>query len=198
MGSAGRLLRGVALVIALAIAVPASAGAEVSELSLSGGTLLIKGSDARDVIEVAATRKAVVVSDGDGIPETSTPCKGGGTGATASCPRGKVDEVVVDLGDADDSFDGDGDVRFEVDGDSGADEMDGGDAADLLEGKYGDDTLDGSEGPDKLLGGLDDDTLFGKGGKDRLDGGPGEDWGDGGAGKDKCEGVERGKGECRY
>jgi hypothetical protein len=196
MGPAGRSWTGLAAIAALALAAPAGAGAEVTELSLRSGTLTLKASDAADVVEVAATRKAVVVSDRDGIPASETPCKGGGTETTVSCPRGQVDEVVVDLGDADDRFDGDGDVRFEIEGDSGNDVMDGGDARDLLEGKFGDDTLDGSGGADELLGGIDDDTLFGKDGKDRLDGGPGYDRGDPGAGKDRCEGVEKGKGEC--
>jgi hypothetical protein len=196
MGVSGRSWTGLTVAAAVALAMPAVASAEVTELSLYNGTLEIKASDEVDVLEVAATRKAVVVSDRDGIPETATPCKGGGTSTSATCPRDEVNEVVIDLGDGDDSFDGDGDLRFEVEGDAGDDEMDGGDAADLLEGKYGDDTLDGSEGADVLLGGLDDDSLFGKGGKDRLDGGPGKDRGDGGAGKDRCAGVEKGKGEC--
>ena len=197
MGPAGRLLRFVVLGSLLATVTPAAASAEITEFSLDAGVLELKASDARDVVEVAADSKSVVVSDRDGIPESEAPCKGGGTETTVSCPRKQVKKVVVDLGDDDDTFDGDGKLRFEVEGDSGNDEMDGGDAADLLEGKYGDDTLDGSDGSDELLGGLDDDTLFGKGGKDLLDGGPGDDSGDGGGGKDKCAGVEHaGKGDC--
>ena len=191
MGAAGRSSAVVALTSVLALGLPGAAGAEVTELALDGGTLAIKASDERDVLEVTAGRNSVVVSDRYGIPESETPCRGDGAGTTVSCPRALVDVVVIDLGDADDSFDGDGDLRFEVEGDSGDDEMDGGDAADLLEGKLGDDTLDGSEGSDELIGGLDDDTLFGKGGKDMLDGGPGADRGDGGAGKDRCHGVEK-------
>ena len=176
---------------------PAAASAEITEFSLDGGVLELKASDAVDEIEVAADRKAVVVSDRDGIPESELPCKGGGTETTVSCPRAQVKKVVVDLGDGDDVFDGDGKLRFEVEGDTGEDEMDGGDAGDLLEGKFGDDTLDGSDGSDELLGGLDDDKIFGKAGKDIVDGGPGDDRGDGGSGKDKCAGIEHaGKGDC--
>ena len=197
MGPAGRLLIGLVLGSLSAAVAPAAASAEITEFGLDGGVLELKASDARDAIEVAAGRKSVVVSDRDGIPESEAPCKGGGTEITVSCPREQVKKVVVDLGDGDDSFDGDGKLRFEVEGDSGDDEIDGGDAADLLEGKYGDDRLDGSDGPDELLGGLDDDVLFGKAGKDLIDGGPGDDRGDGGGGKDKCAGIEHaGKGDC--
>ncbi|HEX6116553.1 MAG TPA: hypothetical protein VFY99_05590 [Solirubrobacterales bacterium] len=197
MGPAGRWLAAAALGIAFAILAPASASAEILELSLDRGVLEIKSSDERDVIEVSAGGKSVVIADRDGIPEAAGPCRGGGTETVVSCPRKRVDEAVVDLGDADDSFDGDGDLRFEVEGDTGDDEIDGGDAGDLLEGKYGNDTIDGSAGPDEILGGLDDDAMFGKGGRDRLDGGPGKDSGDGGAGKDRCLGVEQaGKGDC--
>ncbi len=142
---------------------------------------------------MAATKKGVVVEDPDGVPSVGPPCEGGypESSAVVTCPRRKVDLVVVDLGDGDDSFDGDGDVRFKVDGDADDDEIDGGDARDLLEGKFGDDSLDGSEGSDSLLGGLGDDRLSGKAGKDLLDGGPGSDRGNGGAGKNRCYGVEK-------
>ena len=197
MGQAGRTLAATALAIGCALAVPAAASAEIRELTLDRGTLTIKSSDERDVIEVAAGRKSVIVSDRDGVPEAAAPCKGGGIETTLACPRDEVDEVVVDLRDANDRFDGDGKLRFEVDGDAGDDEIDGGDARDLLEGRTGDDRIDGSAGSDEILGGLDDDTLFGKGGRDLLDGGPGKDRGDGGAGKDRCLGVEKaGKGNC--
>ena len=188
--SAGRL--GIAgllgVVVGLGLAAPAAA--EIRELELDGGILSIKAGNTRDVIEVAAGDKAVTITDRDRIEAPGPPCEASSANVV-SCPRRKVDEVVVDLGDANDRFDADGSLRFEVDGDSGDDEIDGGDLGDLLEGKFGDDRIDGSEGGDQILGGLDDDVMTGKGGKDLLDGGPGKDRGDGGAGKDKCIGVEQ-------
>lgn len=196
MGPAGRWSAAAALALALATLAPAAASGEIRELSLDGGVLEIKAGDSRDVLEIAARKKAVVVTDRDPAPESEAPCKAGPS-TVVRCPRKRVEEVRVDLGDGDDSFDGDGKLRFEVEGDAGDDEIDGGDAGDLLEGKLGDDTIDGSEGGDDIFGGLDDDTIFGKGGRDLLDGGPGEDRGDGGAGVDECDGVERaGKGGC--
>jgi Ca2+-binding RTX toxin-like protein len=190
MAPAGRSLVAVALVFGCITLVPASAGAEIRDLTLDGGVLTIKGGDDADVLEVAAGRKSVVVTDTDPAPEVDAPCKGG-PATVIRCPRKRVDEVRVDLGDANDEFDGDGDIRFEIDGDAGNDLIDGGDTRDLLEGKRGDDEIDGSEGSDAILGGLDDDRLFGKAGRDLLDGGPGDDRGDGGNGKDTCPGVER-------
>jgi Ca2+-binding RTX toxin-like protein len=182
--------------LGVAILAPAGAQAEIRELTLEKGVIEIKAGDTRDVIDVAAGGKSVVVNDHDGAPESAAPCKGGGTSAV-SCPRKQVDEVVVDLGDGDDSFDGDGELRFEVEGDTGDDEIDGGDTGDLLEGKYGDDAIDGSDGSDKIYGGLDDDALVGRGGRDLLDGGPGKDSGAGGAGRDTCDGIEQaGRRDC--
>ena len=179
--------------VGLLFAVPA--GAEIRTVELAGGTLEIKAGDSADVIKVAAGQKSVSVHDRDGIAVVPSGCSGTDDlpMSTIRCPRTQVDQVVVDLGDGNDEFDGDGDVRFEIVGDKGNDEMDGGDAGDLIEGRFGDDTIDGSEGSDEILGGLDDDTMFGRAGKDLLDGGPGKDRGDAGEGKDECAGVEKEK-----
>ncbi len=188
-----------ALACAAALALAAPAAAEVQSVELSGGTLEIKAGAGDDAIQVAAGNNGVTVRDSDGVPTAGPPCEGGypESSPTVTCPRKDVKVVVVELGDGNDVFDGDGKLRFEVSGDKGDDQMDGGDAGDLIEGKLGDDIIDGSEGSDELLGGLDDDRLFGKGGKDVVDGGPGKDRGDAGEGKDKCVGVEKEKkGTC--
>lgn len=189
---------GVICAIAL-VTSPAAAGAEIRTISLSDGTLEIKGGAGADEIEVSAGRRRVEIGDSDGVPSPGPACDGTYTESSDSvaCPRSAVDEVIVDLDDGDNAFDGDGDVRFEVEGGKDADLIDGGDARDLLEGKLGDDELDGSDGGDQLLGGLGDDLLTGKAGRDLLDGGPGRDKGDGGSGKDRCSGIERAaKGAC--
>ncbi len=177
----------------------APASAELRQLDLVNGVLMIQAGESADALRVEAKGKAVEISDQDPITSKPNVCEGGypETSSFVTCPRKQVKKVVVDLGDGNDSFDGDGDIRFEVNGDKGDDVVDGGDAADLLEGKLGDDTLEGSEGSDDLLGGLDDDKLIGKGGRDLLAGGPGTDSGNGGPAKDKCVGVEKAKkGAC--
>lgn len=190
VSSAGRRIAATALAATIVALAPSSAAAELTELKLRGGTLTVKGGNAVDEIAIAADGRSVVIDDPAGVPEADSPCKGGPPSSVVRCPRGQVDEAVVDLGDGDDVFDGDGDLRFEVDGDRDDDTIDGGDARDLIEGKFGNDEIDGSDGSDRLFGGVDDDIVFGKAGRDLVDGGPGTDEGDGGAGKDKCSGLE--------
>lgn len=193
MGPTGRRRAAALGAVATALVLPAGAGAEVTEVALDRGTLEIRASDEADRVEIAAGGRSVVIDDPDGVPVSEAPCKGGSPSSVIRCPRSRVDSVAIDLGDADDSFDGDGDLPFAVEGDRGNDRVDGGDARDLLEGKFGDDEIDGSAGADRVLGGVDDDVLYGKAGRDEVDGGPGEDSGDGGAGRDRCFGLERQK-----
>ena len=197
MGAAGRRRAAVAIVAAFALAVPATASAEIREIGLYGGVLEIKASNERDVLEIKAGGKSVLVADTGPMPEAQAPCKSAG-GAAISCPRKRVDEVHVDMGDADDVFTGVGDIRYEVDGDLGNDRLAGGDASDLLEGRLENDTIDGGDGNDDILGGLGDDRMKGRGGRDLLEGGPGEDRGAGGDGKDDCPGVEQANCEKEY
>jgi hypothetical protein len=197
MGAAGRR-RAAAVAIALfALAAPASGSAEIRELTLDGGVLEIKASNERDVLEIDAGRKSVVVTDTGPVPEAEAPCKSAGA-SVVSCPRKQVQKVLVDMGDADDVFRGSGDLRYEVDGDLGDDRLTGGDASDLLEGRLENDTIDGGDGNDDIFGGLGDDRMKGKDGRDLLDGGPGEDRGAGGEGKDDCPGVEQANCEKTY
>jgi hypothetical protein len=198
MGAAGRRRAAVAAIAAFALVLPATASAEIREIALEGGVLEIKAGNERDVLEVEAGRKSVLVADSDPAPVAQAPCKAGPSGNVIRCPRKQVDEVHVDMGDADDVFTGAGDIRFEVDGDLGDDRLTGGDAPDLLEGRLENDTIDGGDGNDDVFGGLGDDRMKGKGGRDLLDGGPGDDRGAGGAGKDDCPGVEQANCEKEY
>ena len=88
---------------------------------------------------------------------------------------------------ANDSIDG-GSGNDSIDGGRGADLLIGGRGADMLSGKGGKDTLEGNGGRDMLSGGGGKDALNGGGGKDLLEGNGGKDTLEGGGGKDELDG----------
>jgi Ca2+-binding RTX toxin-like protein len=69
-------------------------------------------------------------------------------------------------------------------GNSGNDDLTGGDESDTLHGGSGNDIVDGGAGDDTLLGGSGNDIVLGGSGDDLLFGGDGFDILDGGAGGD--------------
>ena len=77
-----------------------------------------------------------------------------------------------------------GTVMAEFYGGAGNDELQGGDAADLLVGDTGEDEIRGGDGNDVIQGGAGADCLEGEGGNDTIEGGDANDILIGGAGND--------------
>lgn len=115
---------------------------------------------------------------------------------------GHIDKVrplvlIVDLGDGNDVFNGQGrragrvpvqviggEGNDTLTGTAGNDIFEGGNGNDSLTGGAGNDSLDGGEGSDTLAGGLDNDRLRGRNGDDDLRGEEGDDLIEGGDGDD--------------
>ena len=114
-------------------------------------------------------------------PRAGPPCEGGypESSTVVTCPRRKVDVVVVELGDGQRLVQGRGDIRFDVDGDMGDDEIKGGDANDdLFEGEsattssVGTTVADDSSAASRTTGsGKDGRSSTAAPGKDRCEGG---------------------------
>lgn len=108
------------------------------------------------------------------------------------------DDTVIDYGDNNHIFLGDGFDRYEgsysaggyVDGGAGDDYLVGSVQPDDFDGGAGDDTLIGASGDDTLNGGLGTDDLFGNAGADSISGDVGNDSLDGGAGPDLINGGD--------
>jgi hypothetical protein len=89
------------------------------------------------------------------------------------------------LSEGHDTYDGTrGSIVGTVFGNSGNDDLTGGDESDTLHGGSGNDIVDGGAGDDTLLGGSGNDIVLGGSGDDLLFGGDGFDILDGGAGGD--------------
>jgi Ca2+-binding RTX toxin-like protein len=186
---------------------PASAsGAVAAESAAATARVVVAGTDAADIIQVAqlgdgslsvrvngaetvvpqASAASLVIDAraGDDVVSADASLAQGivvlaGSGAdTVSCGPGADS---IDGGPGRDALDG-GAGADVIYGGPGADQILGGEGADYLDGGDGDDIVSGGPGDDILIGGRGDDSLAGDDGDDVLAGGPGTDAYDGGAG----------------
>jgi Ca2+-binding RTX toxin-like protein len=188
--------------LALAVALPATAGA--ATISSEGGALVYRGAPgeknitgpSEGIVDAAKLR----FSDSVPIAIATSACTAQYDWVECDVPA----KVVMDLGDGDDrvtfggAFDiayevygGDGndellgyttgsaDLRQTLDGGAGNDKLDGDRGADVVRGGAGNDDVDGGLGGDVVQGGDGDDTLYGEQydfqGTDTIDGGAGFD-----------------------
>ena len=178
--------------------------------TLSGQTLIVRGTDSGDTIGVtrrgpkieaslngratafpATLIRRVLIESGNGndivnadrlsIPLTVN----AGTG-NDRVTGGDSTDVLRGEGGKDTLLGGRGDDT--LDGQSGHDYLVGGEGNDLLSGGSGDDRMEGNAGRDTLYGRAGNDALFGGSGNDRLDGGDGNDHLMGQAGLDRSYG----------
>jgi Ca2+-binding RTX toxin-like protein len=180
------MVRRLAVLIALMLALPA--GAEAATLTLSGGTLTYTGapqgvSNVTFVETTTPRRVEVTRAASDTDPITVTGCSV--AGSTYTCDN--VTSVVVDAGDMsdritagyvdiNDQFVGLKNIRVtRLTGGDGNDALSGGAQADAIEGGPGDDDLDGGPGDDTLSGGDGNDILRPNFDTDTLVGGDGFD-----------------------
>ncbi|HEY6890055.1 MAG TPA: Ig-like domain-containing protein [Solirubrobacter sp.] len=166
-------------VAALALALPASAGA--ATLTLESGTLTYTASPGHaNSIAVNSLLGTVAISVTDDDLIAAGP---GGCVAVTGLPSDSayacagVSRVVIDAGDLGDSVTASDivGVPLTLDGGSGDDNLRGGGAGDDISGGDGQDSLFGGDGDDLLDGGNGDDTLEGEAGGDTLLGGEGLD-----------------------
>jgi Ca2+-binding RTX toxin-like protein len=160
----------------------------IAASAASAGTLKSDGSTVTYTARAGEINHVNVNQAGDVVTVTDTAgvTLGVGCSGSGSCdlPNG-VDEVVVSLGNQDDSLVAVGvDAPMAIDGDAGSDRILGGANDDEISGSTGDDTLSGSLGADHLLGNTGRDELNGNNGNDTLEGGDGDDTLDGNVGKD--------------
>ena len=126
------------------------------------------------------------------ITDTATVTAGAGcdqvsaTEVTCGSSNPDTPDVVVRLGDGNDSFDPFSGVR-NVD-------VDGGSGDDVVAGSSGNDVVHGGEGNDSVEGSSDDDQVFGDGGDDVVRGGSHADAVSGGPGRDQIDGDGSGFG----
>jgi Ca2+-binding RTX toxin-like protein len=134
-------------------------------LTGGAGNDLVRGGDGDDELDY----RPLFVLDGADVFD-------GGAGYDKVGYFGRTVAVAVSLdGQANDGQAGEGDnIAADVD------EVDGGDAADVLVGSDGPNRLAGRGGDDQVVGGGGDDVLYGDTGNDGLDGGAGNDSLDGG------------------
>lgn len=134
---------------------------------LTGGTGndVVRGGDGNDELDYSP----LYALDGTDVFE-------GGPGHDKVGYFGRTASVAVSLdGQANDGQSGENDnVAADIE------EVDGGDAADVLSGSAGPNGLAGRGGDDTITGGGGDDVLYGDTGNDQIDGGDGNDTLDGG------------------
>ena len=142
------------LVVAVALAASGTAAAPepATVARVEGGRL---------VITAAPARAAQINVSGITISDAGTMRAGAGcTRLSASRVRcAQVEEIVIYLGNRDDTVLYDSAVPTEQHGGDGNDSLHGGSGPDVLEGGGGDDTMTGGLGPDHLFGGDGDDVL---------------------------------------
>jgi Ca2+-binding RTX toxin-like protein len=148
-------------------------GAGNDRLTGGAGNDVVRGGDGDDELDF----RPLYALDGADTYE-------GGAGFDKVGYFGRTASVAVSLdGQANDGQAGEADnVAADVD------EVDGGDAADVLVGSDGPNRLAGRGGDDQVLGGGGDDVLYGDTGNDGLDGGDGADTLDGGCHDDTIVG----------
>ena len=172
----------------LALAAPASA----ATLTNAGGTLTYTGTDV--VNDVTFTRTAanevqvVRNTTDDADPISASGCTENTAGEDYTCTG--VNTLVVDGAGENDDLDASAvsDIPVTMNGGAGDDDLDTGDAADVMSGGAGDDDLVTAGGADKLDGGDGADFLDGEAEGDELNGGSGGDIALGGASDDVVNG----------
>jgi Ca2+-binding RTX toxin-like protein len=134
-------------------------------LTGGAGNDAVRGGDGDDELDYSP----LYAFDGTDVFE-------GGTGDDKVGYFGRTGPVSVTLdGQPNDGQAGEGDnIGADVE------EVDGGDAADVLVGSAGPNRLAGRGGDDQIVGGGGDDVLYGDTGNDQIDGGDGNDTLDGG------------------
>ena len=167
-----------ALLLALALAVPAGAHAAAT-MSANGSTLSFTASDGLDhqTYPFRAANGHLRIDDVDGISVGASGCTSVSPGSVDCGPASGYARVVFGFGAGDDTVAVDDGLHLPVtvDGAAGNDEIDGGDQADVLDGGDGADTVYGDAGADVVRGGPGDDEIGGGSGMDTIDGGPGND-----------------------
>lgn len=199
-GSSCRVLIGATLALAIAVLMPARAGAfgtftngvltvsggegkivprcaSDGEITVSGVSVDNSPAYCRDLRRIEASSSVSTLFDFSQLPDNL----GGGQGpieihaiATGSDSTEYSDDKFVGAAGHINIFDGG--LGFDsIIGGNLNDRLSGGADSDKIEGGRGDDILRGGSGADKLLGGPGRDTLKGGGGSDKLLGGPGKD-----------------------
>jgi hypothetical protein len=171
-----------ALLAALALALPVSAGA--SEVAVAGGVLQLTGDPGADDLQIvvdATPPASLVVKEGFDTVRAGPGCTANASGS-ASCPLDDVTSVLARLGDGDDTLQSRLPVPVDAAGEGGDDGLLAGDppppyapAPATLDGGDGNDRLSGTSAGDTLRGGAGDDAFDGHAGNDVLDLGPGAD-----------------------
>ena len=171
-----------ALLAALVLALPASAGA--STVEVAGGVLRLTGDPGGDDLQIvidATAPASLVVKEGFDTVLAGPGCTAN-AGGTASCPLDAVTSVVARLGDGADTLQSRVPVPVDAAGEGGDDGLLAGDppppyaaAPATLDGGDGNDRLSGTSAGDTLRGGAGDDAFDGHAGNDTLDLGPGAD-----------------------
>ncbi len=160
-----------------------SDGVHATKLTLRTGT----GSDVEIYAVTTGSPGADVVAEFTEIAERT-----GGTVFDAEDPDDLV-ATIIEIIEIEPEPEEPEEPEFDlVRGSTSADELIGGDGAELIKGFQGDDLLVGQGGADSLRGGKGDDIVFGGRGADFMTGGQGDDLLNGGAGSDTMLG---GKGD---
>jgi Ca2+-binding RTX toxin-like protein len=168
-------------------------GTETDTLLGGAGDDLVYGQEAWDRIEGGPGKDRIFGGDGDdyllGDPNapglaTFADYIDGEAGRDTVSYWGRSAPIVADL----DNALGDDGERGEGDSILNAENLIGGDGADVLTGNAGTNDIEGRAGNDRLVGLGGDDVLSGEEGADRLDGGSGNDTLSGGPGSDRLDG----------
>ena len=180
----------VVLVALVALALPASALAAGVVGTDAAGNVTYYGDDTANGVTVTTSLSSpaagTLVFSETGITEgidTANLCTPSANAVT--CSFSTSDNLRLFGGDGPDRLTVDGPVRSSIEGETGADDLRGGDSYDGLLGGDGSDTLDGRGGADVLIGGAGPDNVMGAegndisltdpGNNDQIDLGPGRD-----------------------
>jgi Ca2+-binding RTX toxin-like protein len=164
---------------------------------LSGGNLIINGTNAADRVDVRAVTAGNVarirVTQNGVVQDFSAAAVTGnvqfrGLGGDDRFTSTVARNVYADGGAGNDLLTSAGGNDTLLGG-AGNDTLEGQGGGDNLRGGSGEDTLAGGDGNDALYGEAGNDVLGGEGGSDLLDGGAGYDMAWGGLGADRFVGV---------
>jgi len=167
--------------------------------SVTGGTLVVPGTEANDSISITSDgTTATVVRSGQtllfsnaSVVRVSVSGLGGddtiiSTAFASVLGGGPGNDSIVGSGFGDNLNGGQGNDTLQAN--FGPDTLNGGVGDDVLRAGKGFDLALGGDGNDSLIGGLGNDTLIGDAGNDTLDGGDQDDLLDGGDGFDSLVG----------
>jgi Ca2+-binding RTX toxin-like protein len=205
MGSVGRRLALLPLLVTAALAWPAVSTAATGQIDDNG--VMVYTADAGESNAVTFSfgtdqfdNPAFLVVDAPAVQITPIPpCQPGAAQNEMSCPQDgggiqpPVTSFSANLGDGDDTVTLLANLPTSIGAGGGADTMKGGPANDFLRGGQGKDSIDGGVGDDQLIGDdvinpADPTSAFGD--DDTLNGGPGNDSMDGQAGSDTVRGGD--------